>query len=367
MIFQGGYDRLLGACEDMKRYRGSRAKSTVGHLVAGRVDPELGDEALLSHLFAAAMLRRMDREGAERRNIYLQRFDLSQIDLFYTMCSVYPHVPASHRIANQLLADELRGLGHATLLDVGIGRGLQVLSLLRDLAAHPGRLRRLDVVGLDPDGGNLDDAASGIERLAAQLGLDVRFHRIEKLLEACDPGDYDAVRALGGGLVVNAAYSLHHTHHPPRSRDADLLRRIAALGPRLFTLVEPNADHDTESLAARLHASWQHFGAVFDLIGRADADPARKLAVKETFFGREIADIVGTSDAFRCERHEPYEAWLLHLAKAGFTPVETGSPRVGLPPYCEARADEGIVRLGYRGECLVAVFAYRADRRGGWS
>jgi hypothetical protein len=362
MIFQERYDRILGACEDLRRHRGEIAKSAVGGMLAGRVDAETPDEELLSHLCAAAMLRRMDRAIVPRRDIYLQRFELSQIDLFYTMCSVYPQVPAGHRIANQLLAAELRGHERATLLDVGIGRGLQILALLRGLAAEPGRLRRLDVVGVDPDGDNLDAVAAGIDRALPLGGLDVRFHRIEKLLEECDEGDYDAVRGIGGGIAVNAAYSLHHTQHPPRDRGArtELVRRLASLRPRLFTLVEPSADHDTESLPARLSSCWEHFGAVFELISRADADPARKLAVKETFFGREIADIVGTSDAFRCERHEPYEAWLLRLAKAGLEPAETCAARVGLPSYCEGSVGEGIVRLGYRGQCLVAVFAYRS-------
>ena len=98
---------------------------------------------------------------------------------------------------------------------------------------------------------------------------------------------------------------------------------------------------------------------------RDDGDEVARLrarfVIKEKFFGREIRDIFGTSDYFRCERHEPYESWLLRFAKAGFVPYEPIAVPIELPAYCTADVSPGLVRLGYRDLALIAVFAYRSD------
>ena len=69
----------------------------------------------------------------------------------------------------------------------------------------------------------------------------------------------------------------------------------------------------------------------------------------------------GTSDAFRCERHETVDSWLLRLVKSGWEPYgDLGTIDMTLPTYCSASVDDGLVRLGYRGLPLLAVFAYRS-------
>lgn len=374
VIFEKTYERFLGACQDMRWHRARIAKPVVHDLLASRIDDGLPNEALLSHLIAEALLRRIDEGLLASKNIYLQRHDLSQIDLFYAMRRTYPHVPASHAVANQILASALREEREAMLLDIGTGKGLQLADLLRLLADDPGRLERLDLVALDPDARNLDAAETAFNRLRPALGYALAVHRVEKLFEDTNADDERALLAIGGdALYVNAAYALHHTTHPLHDVDARtvLLRRVARLSPRLFTLVEPSANHDTEDLATRLHSCWEHFGTVFDLVDWSDAPPSHKFVVKQTFFGREINDIFGVGDAFRCERHEPYESWLLRAAKVGLSPRPLGRLTVNLPSYCDLAISDGLIRLGYRGVPLIAVFAYETDpaypRSGRWS
>jgi hypothetical protein len=89
--------------------------------------------------------------------------------------------------------------------------------------------------------------------------------------------------------------------------------------------------------------------------------PLEKFAIKEKFFGREVRDILGTSDNFRCERHEPYDSWLLRLTKAGLRPY-VGDRR------CRSRCRTTAGRSSGRGWSasatagvpLIAVFAYRS-------
>jgi GRAS domain family len=365
MIFQPRYDRFLSACQDISWRRDRSAKPVIDGELLSRVDSSVPNDALIGHIMAEAFLRRVDRSLVESKNIYLQKFDVSQIDLFYLMGRAYPQVPASHRIANEFLAHELRKHPTAALVEIGVGKGLQIAQLLDRLAEAPGSLRTLRIVTLDPSDENLTDSARTLRERPVPFAVTV--HPMKRLVEQCTAADWDAIGELargtdGANVVVNSAFSIHHTVHAlgDVDRRTDILRTIAGLRPSLFTLVEPSANHDTEHLVKRFHACWEHFGTVFDLIEEADIDAGSKFVIKEKFFGREIRDIFGTSDAFRCERHEPFESWLLRLVKAGFTPYERVDVSPALPAYCTTAVGDGMVRLGYRGLALIAVFAYRS-------
>lgn len=364
MIFESVYEGLRDACQYFDLRRERIAKSAIEKWIEPQVGPSLPSDRLISHVIADAMLRRMDRRLAESKNIYLESFDISQIELFYAMTKGYPQVPKAHDVANQYLAHELRQHGDATLVEIGIGRGHQVKGVIDRLRTDPGKLRSLTVLAIDPDPENLSSSRALLES-ATDLPFTVAIHQKEGFLERFSRADMDGLaKTAGGNVVMNSAYTIHHTVHPigNASLRTDLFRALReAFRPKLFTLVEPNANHDTELLGPRLRACFEHFGTVFDLIDRSTLPREEKFVIKEKFFGREIRDIFGTSDAFRCERHEPLDSWLLRLTKAGWEPYDAlGTIDVTLPTYCSAAVDDGLVRLGYRGIPLLSVFAYRA-------
>lgn len=358
------YDAFLHACDEMQRRRDRVAKPVLESLVQRHVGPELPSEALLSHIIAESLLTRLDRKLIEAKNIYLQSFDIPQIELFYRMCEAYPQVPAAHRVANDHLADALRQCRDASLFEIGVGRGVQVGSLVTELQQNPGHLRTLRVLALDPDSQNLAFSQQRIESLPPGP-IEVKFIPVHTMLESLQPAQWiELAKTAGPNVVVNSAYTLHHTVHRPNDTElrTDLLRRLAQFfRPQLFTLVEPNADHDTEALARRVDACFKHFGTVFDLIDRSDIPTEAKFVVKEKFFGREIRDIFGVSDAFRCERHENYESWLFRFAKSEWSPYpRTVDHGLSLPEYCTVDKSPGLVRLGYNQQPLIAVFAFES-------
>lgn len=364
MIYADRYNIILSACQDLRRRRDQLAGPAIAGLVLDEVGMDVPSDVLLSHIVSEALLRRVDRNLLTGKNIYLQAYEVAQIDLFDLLRKALPPLVQGYAIANQHLAHALAELEEAALLDIGVGKGVQLAMLMTTLAAAPGRLRRLRVVALDPSAANLVEAQAVID--AAVRGLPglpfaVEVVALRGLVERCDPSMLQAAVAGVDGVVINAAYALHHTAHAPGDQGLrnELLRTLAGLRPRVFTLVEPNANHDTELLTRRVHSCWQHFGAVFELVDRSDMSPLEKFAIKEKFFGREVRDILGTSDNFRCERHEPYDSWLLRLAKAGLRPYPAIPLRIELPDYCWAIERQGLVRLGYREEALIAAFAYR--------
>lgn len=362
MIFDDRYKIILSACQDLRRRREQLVGPVIAGQILGSVDVDVPSDRLLSHIVAEALLRRVDRELLTGKNIYLQPLEIAQIDLFDLARRLIPQIPQSYAVANQHLAAALRGLETAALLEIGAGKGAQVLALLRLLAATPGRLQRLRIVALEPAGASLNEAQAALEALAPALPFALEVRPLRTLFERCPLATLQD--AVGGvdGLAINAAFTLHHTTHAPDEPElrTQLLRGLASLRPRVLTLIEPNANHDTEVLTRRVHSCWEHFGTVFDLIDQSEGTPLEKFALKEVFFGREVRDVLGTSDTFRCERHEPYESWLLRLTKAGLRPAPGIELSITLPDYCWAIVREGLVRLGYRGVALLAVFAYRS-------
>jgi hypothetical protein len=207
------------------------------------------------------------------KNIYLQAYEIAQIDLFDLLPEAFPPIPQSYAIANQHLAARAAGLDSAALLDIGVGKGSAAARVAATLAAAPGRLRRLRIVALDPLRASLLEAQAAIEAAAPSLpfarrgGAAARCWSSAASRRCCRT-------AVGGrrrGGDQRRVHAAPHGHAPgDQELRTQLLRRLAGLRPRVLTLIEPNANHDTELLTRRVHSCWEHFGTVFDLIDRSD-------------------------------------------------------------------------------------------------
>lgn len=362
MIYHKEYSELIDICRQITTHRQLLAKPRIEQLILRRVDEEVPSPQLLSHLIAESLMSRIDRRLVESKNIFVQEFDVPQIQLFYSMAEAVPFVYAGHLLANRCLERAVSGLRSFTIVDIGIGNGGQVKRLLDGLADQRGGLEEVQVVGLDPAEKNLADAGALLERSARDYPFGVEFRPLCAMVEQLGDADLEAIRAgAKGGLVINSAFALHHSSHPLNDQQTrtELLRRLAALRPLALTLIEPHSNHDTEELVKRVHHSWEHFGNVFALVDEAAIEVSHKYLIKGKFFAREIRDIFGVSDHFRCERHEPYDSWLLRLFKAGYRPLETDGLSVALPPHCRCELSEGLVRLDYRDTTIVAVMAFR--------
>jgi hypothetical protein len=361
VIYQEDYDRLIDICKQITSHRQLLAKPRIEQLILQHVDADVANAPLLSHLIAESLMRRIDRQLVESKNIFVQQFDVPQTELFYSMAEAVPFVYVGHDLANQVLEREVRDLVFFTILDIGIGNGGQVKRLLDALAGRGGKLKAVQVIGLDAVEKNLTEARTRLERAEKNYPFTVDFQPLYSLVEELRDDDFRSIQERSkGNLVINSAFSFHHTGHPlndPTAR-TELLGRLASLKPRILTLVEPNSNHDTEELTKRVHHSWEHFGNVFALVDESGIDVSHKYLIKGKFFAREIRDIFGVSDHFRCERHELYDSWLLRLFKAGYKPVDLGAVSVKLPPYCRYDVSEGLVRLNYNDTTIVAVMAF---------
>ena len=351
-----------GKALELNDYEG--AKNILNSLVLDSINQDVSNEALISHIIAEGLLRRVDKRMLEAKSIYLEHFEIPQIDLFYKMAVAYPQVGESHKIANRLTAKELRNRETGVLFDIGIGKGKQYQALFEMLKGNT-RLKTVTVIGLDPDEGNVKDAETLL--CGGDWGFEVSYLGITDFIETMPETYWKQLESLSPeGLFINGAYALHHIAHETgdRSFRGNIIRRLGELKPVLFTLLEPNSDHDEENLSRRLRNCWNHFSVVFDLVDQSDIESEVKYMVKQKFFAREMEDMFGNNDFLRSERHEPVENWVIRLHQAGLQGYPTDDVEVNLPSYCSFEKSEGCIELGYRDTSLVAVFAF--GKRNAW-
>lgn len=318
---------------------------------------------LKARLFLQPLLKRVHGEAhAEWKNLYLSDFEMNQIRLFDLMANKMPLVSSAGLIANTLLVNAIKDQEKATVLDVGIGSGQQMVRLIHQLANESSAIKSLRIVGIEPAAASLADAERNVKEVGASREIDVEFMGFNRCSEDLDNQDWRAIRAAAEFLVINEAFALHHVRSSASSSDLkhETLVRLKALNPKLFVLSEPNSDHHTGDYAQRFENCWNHFGLVFDVVDRIDAKDEEKQALKLHFFAREIEDILGTDDELRSERHETVDMWLTRLRLAGFIPTQPRPlPDLKLDSWIQIFDHDDYVGLGIHDQPIVAIMVVR--------
>lgn len=350
------YATLLAVVQESAAGRDGNARALLDRAIGDHLEAGARAEDLHFYLFARALTRRLASGMGEEINLYLRQFQETQISLFNLVARHLPTVGLTAPLANELLARFVGGHDEVTLLDIGIGSGHQETAMLRRLAQQ-GRLpKRLNVVAVEPDAGSLIEAQMGLFEASVELGIELEFVPMHKVVEDMTEADWGEVAAFDCPLVVVAAFAAHHI----QCTESDTLRdrifaRIRELDPDAVVLAEPSSNHHAADFVERFKAAWHHFGLTFELIDELDVAPEEAAGMK-MFFAREIEDIVGNAEATRFERHEPVESWVARLRRAGFTPyADFEFARETRHDLVRVAAHEGYIGLDYADETLVAV------------
>ena len=332
--------------------------------VLSKHEPDHTPEAVKHFVFGAALARRLSPEINHWTNIYLNKYDVPQIELFNLLAQHMPLVSMSAQISNRILADLCQGRDEVTLIDVGIGTGRQMVALLDLLAARADRPKTVNVAGIEPAGWCLDVANRNLQEAAGRGGFDLTFYPIHSEVERLQPGDRQLLREVGPKPIINASFALHHIGDIDRHDVRDpVLRLLRSLDPAAVVLAEPHVDHFEKDLMQRYRNCWTHFGLTFEVIDQLGIEQQQKDALKVCFFGREVCDILGVPDEQRTERHEPASSWLRRLRGAGFVPHATAGAGHGLAtPLIDISQRDGYLGLDYSGETIVALFCAVPDQ-----
>jgi hypothetical protein len=274
-------------------------------------------ESLFIYTLAKAM-RKHIVGGQSQSHIYLQRFEIPQIRLFELLIQQFPLANLSQHCTNTLLVNALAQHTHPVLMDIGIGTGFQVSTIIEALAQQAnGRVLTLTVVGIEPFADALSLAHSNIERAAERAPFEVKLTTHEAFVEQLSLSDLRAMLpAQYDGLYVNASFALHHIREV--SQRQDVFRHLKALLVSALVVSEPNSDHFEPSYPQRFQNCVNHYGALFRIIDSLSITATEKAALK-LFFSREIDDVLGNSEAIRVEKHYATEQWIALFAETGFT------------------------------------------------
>ncbi|RCW50271.1 GRAS family protein [Paenibacillus prosopidis] len=311
---------------------------------------------MLPYLFATALMKRLDPVRNEQMNLYLRKYDVPQIELFNLLAQKYPLVANASRFANSLLARYVHPGEPVSFLEIGIGTGRQIVSLLQELALQDRRPSSIELFAIEPNEQCLRQAQENVMVAAESCGIRVSFHPIPYEIESM-PDEIWSRLAVGSSKIVNASFALHHIRdtHAGSAGKNGVLRKLSSLRPAVVVMCEPDSDHQTSDAISRFINCWQHFSLVFELIDQLDIPPEQKRALK-IFFSREIEDIIGNPEHLRCERHESTAHWIDRLERAGFSPnPDMNGLSLHIPMGVLSTSDEWHIGLGAGEINLVSV------------
>jgi SAM-dependent methyltransferase len=301
--------QIVAACEN---HISEETKTDMEILFdACQEDLETDSHKMLTVLILHALQQR-NRSNRQDEHIYLKQYDIPQIQLFNILIERFPFVTISQQITNNAIVQAMKPLRTATLIDIGIGQGTQVVHILQQ-ASELTLMEKLVIVGIEPFKDALDIAAARIADISKHLPFDVEFVAIHDFAERVD---FKTIEAISGEVIVNASLALHHI--PTEIQRLETLARIKQLNPVACILIEPNVDHMEPQLITRFKNCYNHYYSVFAVIDQIEASTDEKNALK-LFFGREIQDVLGKSEADRFERHEPAASWIQKLESQQFS------------------------------------------------
>ena len=350
------YEQLRGIAADIEQGQVAAARAGIGQVlqaVAQRDDPE----ALQAQIFVGAMAGTLDEEVAREANLYLRSFEVSQIHLFDLLASSVPLVSLAREIGNRMIIDHCRGHEAVVLIDIGIGSGTQEAELLQALAALPDAPQQVTVYGIEVSDESLAVAAQNLAAAVAGTGTRVELIRLAMAADDVSDAVWDEIAALPHQKVAMSSFAFHHigNRDGQELRDA-VLRRLRAVGVQAVVLTEPDSNHLQPSYGGRFEQAWRHFGATYSVLDALPIAPADRSAIKALFFGREVADILGTVEGERAERHEDSATWWRRLSAAGFVPDVRPAWTEGLSvPAIHARPLADHISIEYDGVGIVAV------------
>lgn len=286
---------------------------------------ENDSEKLLATLLIKALNKKINSE-AIGENIYLGKYEISQIQLFNILIEKFPFVKFSQHITNSAIVEEMQGCTEVTLMDIGIGQGTQVVNII-ELSKHLPQLQKLHVVGIEPFSDALNMAQENILGYNGKVPFEISFTAIHDSVENVD---FSTIQHDGGKIIVNASLALHHIQSD--SMRLETIAKVKAMNPSAFILIEPNVNHYEPDFQARFENCYKHFYHIFQVIDRIENIGNNDKNALKLFFGREIEDIIGKDEKDRFEKHELATSWIDRLNECNFSiknnilksPVEAG-------------------------------------------
>ena len=318
--------------------------------------PHLADNDFVTDFTQCLHWRYEGKPSQEAMNTYLKEFEVPQAYLFDILANRFPLLLGAQSLILKRIKSEAAQHRHLVLLDLGCGRGEQLVRILNALNEVI-NLRTVTVIGSELQTASLEFCASYVASVSHRFRYTVKFIPLEGAVETLTT---DRIRVLlpeqYGALLINASLVVHHVQQPEQRRD--LFAMLHSLKPALMTLVEPDTDCFTDNAEQRILNAFEHFGSLYSYIETLAVKPAEKKGLKQ-FFRNELYDTLVLPDTHRFEKYLPGEQWMELAAAAGFVPKALPALS-NLPEITGIDAREmmtGYTRFSYKGSGLLGVMA----------
>lgn len=316
------------------------------------------DALVVEHIRKAIQYRNEGNSPELIRNTYLKDLAIPQIVLFDILANQFPIVFAAQSLVNHELHQMAKSCPAITLVDIGIGRGIQMVRLLT-LLNQIQELEMVNVIGIELFEPALKHTESQLHQLNDELRIKINFFPINS---AAEKTDFKALKLFideqGAPLLVNASLCLHHIQK--KEERVQLFNNLKSLQPKLLTLIEPDADCYTHEFDVRLENSFHHFNALYSYINTLALKEEEKKGLKQ-FFSTELFDAIALPDEHRFEKYEEGEAWVNTGLLTGFSlhDFSTFSLGIKIPSIEIQTTPDKYIRFGYQGIPLLSVIALK--------
>ncbi|XP_051221752.1 protein SLENDER RICE1-LIKE 2-like [Lolium perenne] len=255
-------------------------------------------------------------------------------ELYRQFYDAGPYLKFAHYMANQAILRAFDGCDRVHIIDLAIMQGVQWPALIETLSLRPGGPPAIRLTGVGPppaeDGScnELHEVGLRLAEFARACNVPFSFRAVTgHALDSLQPWMFQIIP--GEALAVNSIYQLHRLLVDPDAASTSrpspidaVLGWVAAMQPRVFAVVEQEADHNKSSLVERFTNALFYYAAVIDSM-EARSPHHRSLGA-EAYLQREIFDIVCSEGSGRVERHEPLNLWRARLLRAGFAQLPVG-------------------------------------------
>ncbi|VAH95203.1 unnamed protein product [Triticum turgidum subsp. durum] len=266
-------------------------------------------------------------------------------------------------------------------------------ALLQALALRPGGPPSFRLTGVGPPQPDETDALQQVGWKLAQFAHTIRVDFQYRGLVAATLADLEPFMLQPEGeedpneepevIAVNSVFEMHRLLAQPGALEK-VLGTVRAVRPRIVTVVEQEANHNSGTFLDRFTESLHYYSTMFDsLEGGSSGGPSEVSSgaaaapaaagtdqvMSEVYLGRQICNVVACEGAERTERHETLGQWRNRLGNAGFETVHLGSNAykqastllalfAGGDGY-KVEEKEGCLTLGWHTRPLIATSAWR--------
>lgn len=321
--------------------------------------PTITDPAVFADIKSALEYRFTENPVASIQNTYLRDYAIPQIVLFDILANRFPLVLKAQEIVCRKMVALATGMQEICILDLGIGRAIQIKRILEALQTIPS-LKKVTLIGVEIQEDSLQFTTALLASLAPSFPFEFVFHPI------CAPVESVTVETIqpylpsaDTPLFVNASLTLHHVQTMETRKE--IFNRVAQWKTSLFTLIEPNTYIFTPHFEERLLNTFEHFGTLYAFINTLDLNADEKAGLKQ-FFSNELFDAVALPDSHRFEKYDLSKHWCQLAENCNLKSVSLEDQLTGITiPSINIHNDAaGFVNFSFNESDILGVIALEA-------